>query len=55
MKTSNLQRILLDIDKLTDELCEIYHDWEQSATSKRSVMASMRPYHESLIEKKKKS
>jgi hypothetical protein len=55
MKTSDLQRIVSDIDKLTDELCEIDYDWERSATAKRSVMASMRPYHEILIEKKKKS
>jgi hypothetical protein len=54
MKTSDLQRILSDIDKLTDELCEIDHDWERSATAKRSVMASVRPYHEILIERKKK-
>jgi hypothetical protein len=52
MKTSDLQRILSDIDKLNDELCEIDHDWERSATAKRSVMASMRPYHEILIERK---
>jgi hypothetical protein len=45
MKTSDLQRILSEIDKLTDELCEIDHDLERSATVKRSVMASMRPYH----------
>jgi hypothetical protein len=44
-----------DIDKFTDELCEIDHDWEWSATAKRSVMASMRPYHEILIERKKES
>jgi uncharacterized protein YhaN len=55
MKTSNLQHILSDIDKLTDELCEIDHNWERSATAKRSVMTSMRPYHEILIERKKKS
>jgi hypothetical protein len=55
MKTSDLQRILSDTDKLTDELCEIDLDWERSATVKRSVMASMRPYHEILIERKKKS
>jgi hypothetical protein len=55
MKTSDLQRILSDIDKPTDELCEIDHDWERSATAKRSVMSSMRPYYEILIERKKKS
>jgi hypothetical protein len=55
IKTSDLQRILSDTDKITDELCEIDHDWERSATAKRSVMASMRPYHEILIERKKKS
>jgi hypothetical protein len=55
MKTSDLQRILSDIDKLTDELCEIDHDWERSATAKRSVMASVRPYRDILIERKKKS
>jgi hypothetical protein len=55
MKTSNLQCILSDIDKLTDEHCEIDHDWEQSATAKRSIMASMRPYHEILTDRKKKS
>jgi hypothetical protein len=47
MKTSDHQRILSDIDKLTNELCEIDHDWERSA--------SMRPYHDILIERKKKS
>jgi hypothetical protein len=55
MKTSDFQRILSDIDKLTDELCEIDHDWERSATAQRSVMASVRSYHEILIERKKKS
>jgi hypothetical protein len=55
MKTSDVQRILSDIDKLTDELCEIDHNWDRSATAKRSVMASMRRYHEILIERKKKS
>jgi hypothetical protein len=53
MKTSDLQRILSDIDKLTDELCEIDHNWEQSAIAKRGVMASTRPYHEILIEREK--
>jgi hypothetical protein len=43
MKTSDLQRILSDIDILTDEFCEIDHDWERRATAKRSFMASMRP------------
>ena len=42
-----------DIDKLTDELCEIDHDWERSATAKRGVMACMRPYRDILIERKK--
>jgi hypothetical protein len=55
MMISNLQHILSDMHKLIDELCEIDHDWERSATAKRSVMASMRPYHEILIERKKKS
>jgi hypothetical protein len=55
MKTSDLQRILSDIDELADELCEIDHAWEQSAISKRNVMASMRPYHEILIERKKRN
>jgi hypothetical protein len=55
MKTSDLQRILSDIHKLNDELCETDHDWERSATPKRSVMASTRPYHKILIERKKKS
>jgi hypothetical protein len=55
MKTNDLQHMLSDIDKLTNELCEIDHNWELSATVKRSVMASMRPYHEILIERKKKS
>jgi hypothetical protein len=50
-----LQRILSDIDKLTDELCEIDRDWQWSDTAKRSFMASMRPYHEIWIESKKKS
>jgi hypothetical protein len=54
MKTSDLQRILSYIYKLTDELCEINHDWERSNTAKRSVTASMRPYHEIMIERKKK-
>jgi hypothetical protein len=53
MKASDFQRIISDIDKLTDELCEIDHDWERSATVKRSVMASMKPYHEILIEREK--
>jgi hypothetical protein len=53
MKTSDLKRILSDIDKLTDGLCEIDHDWKWSATAKRSVMASMRPYHKILIERRK--
>jgi hypothetical protein len=55
MNTSDLQRILWDIDKLTDKLCDIDHDWERSATAKRSVMASVRPYHEILVERNKKS
>jgi hypothetical protein len=55
MKTSDLQRILSDIDKLTDELCESDHDWERRATEKSSVMASKKPYHEILIDRKKKS
>jgi hypothetical protein len=55
MKTSDLQSILSIIDKLTDELCEIDHDWERSATAKRSVMASVRPYHEILVERRKES
>jgi hypothetical protein len=55
MKTIDLQRTLSDIDKFTDELYEIDHDWERSVTAKRSFMASMRPYHKILIERKKKS
>jgi hypothetical protein len=43
MKTSNLQRILLGMETLTDEICEIDHDWERSAKLKRSVMVSLGP------------
>jgi hypothetical protein len=54
MKTSDLQRTS-DIDKLTDGLCEIDRDWERSATAQMSVMATVRPYRDILIERNKKS
>jgi hypothetical protein len=46
MKTSNLQRIVLAVETLTDELYEIDHDWKRSAKMKRSVMVSIGPYSE---------
>jgi hypothetical protein len=54
METSDLQLILSDTDKLTDELYEIDRDWERSATA-QSVMASVRLYRDILIERNKKS
>jgi hypothetical protein len=54
VKTSDLQCILSDIDNSLMSSARLTHDWERSATAKRSVMASMRPYHEILVDRKKK-
>ena len=55
MKTSNLQRIVLAVETLTDELYEIDHDWKRSAKMKRSVMVSIGPYSEILKGRQEKS
>jgi hypothetical protein len=36
MKTSNLQRVVSAVKTLTDEPCEIGHDWKRSAELKLS-------------------
>ncbi|XP_053572819.1 tigger transposable element-derived protein 1-like [Bombina bombina] len=55
MKTNDLQRILSAMETLTDELCEIDHDWQRSAIVKMNVMSSLVPYSDILQERKSQS
>jgi hypothetical protein len=53
MKTSDLQRILLAMETLTDELCDTDHDCQRSSKVKRGGMVAIGPYSEILKERKK--